>query len=688
MKNITPFLFLLITFSLFAQSPEKMSYQAVIRDATNTLVTNQSVGMQISILQTTTTGTAIYTETQTVSTNTNGLLSLEIGMGVTSDDFSAIDWKAGPYFIKTETDPTGGSSYTITGTSQLMSVPFAMYAKTSGDGITTEQSDAIETNTAKTSMVLGTTAETALAGDTPTIATVQADAIAANTAKVGITTEQAGTIAANTAKTGITSDQATAIKENTAKLGYTEAAVSANTAVVANTLKVGITAQQASDITSNNAKTVITTEQAGAIAANTAKTGITSAQSDAILVNAAKLGYTEALVSANADVAANTAKVGITAEQAGAIAANTAKTGITTEQSDAINTNTIAITETVKTTGDQSIDGAKTFTNETTQNGGIKLGNDNKIRWTSDDVYIAGTTAGDNLSFVLGGQEQFNISQTLITANLPIVGNLTGDVTGDLTGDVTGNVTGDVTGNLAGNVTGNVIGDVVGNLTGDVTGNLTGDVTGDVTGNVTGDVSSNYVNTQILKLLSLTNSEIDALTPEEGMLVYNETFRKIQIYSPGSTNISNTNIVEFTNGDDSMRQSFVNKSQGEIASISVYGQKTNEIGSDIIIDFEGSSVNLFFDYWDSQGVNNLQWHTFTFATPIPVNAYQTYEFKLWGPGNCSGNIVFAKNNSYSGGSVVSSGNCGGTPVGFANGEDLVFIINYVNAGVLGWNNLN
>jgi hypothetical protein len=492
-----------------------------------------------------------------------------------------------------------------------------MYAKTSGDGITTEQSDAIETNTAKTSMVLGTTAETALAGDTPTIATVQADAIAANTAKVGITTEQAGTIAANTAKTGIT-----------------------------------------------------------------------SAQSDAILVNAAKLGYTEALVSANADVAANTAKVGITAEQAGAIAANTAKTGITTEQSDAINTNTIAITETVKTTGDQSIDGAKTFTNETTQNGGIKLGNDNKIRWTSDDVYIAGTTAGDNLSFVLGGQEQFNISQTLITANLPIVGNLTGDVTGDLTGDVTGNVTGDVTGNLAGNVTGNVIGDVVGNLTGDVTGNLTGDVTGDVTGNVTGDVSSNYVNTQILKLLSLTNSEIDALTPEEGMLVYNETFRKIQIYSPGSTNISNTNIVEFTNGDDSMRQSFVNKSQGEIASISVYGQKTNEIGSDIIIDFEGSSVNLFFDYWDSQGVNNLQWHTFTFATPIPVNAYQTYEFKLWGPGNCSGNIVFAKNNSYSGGSVVSSGNCGGTPVGFANGEDLVFIINYVNAGVLGWNNLN
>ena len=152
MKNITPFLFLLITFSFFAQSPDKMSYQAVIRDATNTLLTNQSVGMQISILQTTTTGTAVYTETQTVTTNTNGLVSLEIGMGVTSDDFSAIDWKAGPYFIKTETDPTGGSSYTITGTSQLMSVPFAMYAKSSGSSETNatniaNNTTSIETNT-------------------------------------------------------------------------------------------------------------------------------------------------------------------------------------------------------------------------------------------------------------------------------------------------------------------------------------------------------------------------------------------------------------------------------------------------------------------------------------------------------------------------------------------------------------
>lgn len=127
---------LLMTANVWAQSPEKMSYQAVVRDASNNLVTTQAVGMQISILQTTATGTAVYVETQTPTTNTNGLVSLEIGNGtVVSGDFTTIDWSTGSYFIKTETDPTGGTTYTITGTSQLMSVPYALYAKTSGSSI-------------------------------------------------------------------------------------------------------------------------------------------------------------------------------------------------------------------------------------------------------------------------------------------------------------------------------------------------------------------------------------------------------------------------------------------------------------------------------------------------------------------------------------------------------------------------
>ncbi len=122
---------LLLTASVFAQSPEKMSYQAVVRDASNNLTTNQGVGMQISILQGGATGTAVYVETQTPTTNANGLVSLEIGTGtLVSGDFTTIDWENDTYFIKTETDPTGGTTYTITGTSQLMSVPYALHAKT------------------------------------------------------------------------------------------------------------------------------------------------------------------------------------------------------------------------------------------------------------------------------------------------------------------------------------------------------------------------------------------------------------------------------------------------------------------------------------------------------------------------------------------------------------------------------
>lgn len=131
-RIITIFAAILMTACVFAQSPNKMSYQSVIRNTSNALVTNSAVGMRISILQTTPSGTAVYVETQTPTTNANGLVSIEIGGGtVVSGNFSTIDWASGPYFVKTETDPAGGTSYTITGTSQLLSVPYALHAKNS-----------------------------------------------------------------------------------------------------------------------------------------------------------------------------------------------------------------------------------------------------------------------------------------------------------------------------------------------------------------------------------------------------------------------------------------------------------------------------------------------------------------------------------------------------------------------------
>lgn len=117
----------LFTATIWAQSPEKMTYQAVVRDADNELLSNQEVGMQISILKGPAMTTEVYTETQTPTTNANGLISIEIG---NETGFDAIDWGNDSYFIKTEIDPGGGNNYSISGTSQLLSVPYALHAKT------------------------------------------------------------------------------------------------------------------------------------------------------------------------------------------------------------------------------------------------------------------------------------------------------------------------------------------------------------------------------------------------------------------------------------------------------------------------------------------------------------------------------------------------------------------------------
>lgn len=122
-------------FLASAQVPEKMSYQAVIRNNSGQLVPNQSVAVKVSILQGSPAGAAVYSERLTGNTNANGLVSLEIGSGtVLTGTFNTIDWTTGSYYLKTETDPAGGTNYIIAGTSQLLSVPYAMYAKSAGGG--------------------------------------------------------------------------------------------------------------------------------------------------------------------------------------------------------------------------------------------------------------------------------------------------------------------------------------------------------------------------------------------------------------------------------------------------------------------------------------------------------------------------------------------------------------------------
>ena len=123
----------LFSINLFAQAPEKMSYQAVVRNSSDALITSSPIGMKISILQGSATGTAVYEETQTATTNANGLVSIEVGNGtVLSGTFNTIDWSTGSYYIKSEIDPAGGTAYSISGSSQLLSVPYALFSKSSG----------------------------------------------------------------------------------------------------------------------------------------------------------------------------------------------------------------------------------------------------------------------------------------------------------------------------------------------------------------------------------------------------------------------------------------------------------------------------------------------------------------------------------------------------------------------------
>jgi len=139
MKKITPLIYIILASFLIigrigAQVPQKFSYQAVVRNNLNELIKNTGIGMQISILQASPTGTAVYVERHFPTTSAAGLVTIEIGAGVlVYGSFTTIDWSSGTYYMKTEIDLNGGATYTISGTSQILSVPYALYAETAGD---------------------------------------------------------------------------------------------------------------------------------------------------------------------------------------------------------------------------------------------------------------------------------------------------------------------------------------------------------------------------------------------------------------------------------------------------------------------------------------------------------------------------------------------------------------------------
>ncbi len=136
MKRIS-LLIIIFNFVLFTfgQAPSKFNYQVVARDASGNLIANQNVSFLISIVKGWEGGPTIYIESHSVTTNPFGQASLIVGNGnVLLGSFSDIDWGLNSFYIKTGLDPTGGTMYNGMGTAQLLSVPYALYANTSGQG--------------------------------------------------------------------------------------------------------------------------------------------------------------------------------------------------------------------------------------------------------------------------------------------------------------------------------------------------------------------------------------------------------------------------------------------------------------------------------------------------------------------------------------------------------------------------
>lgn len=133
---------LVAILSAFAQIPQTFSYQAIVRDAENKIVANKQVYVYIYILQGSDEGAEIYSENHVVTTNSNGLMTLELGGGKTAYDFSSIDWSKAPYFVKTVTNVDGKL---ITGVTPLLAVPYALYAVKAG-GLDDESNEYVKKN--------------------------------------------------------------------------------------------------------------------------------------------------------------------------------------------------------------------------------------------------------------------------------------------------------------------------------------------------------------------------------------------------------------------------------------------------------------------------------------------------------------------------------------------------------------
>lgn len=347
-----------------------------------------------------------------------------------------------------DTDDISEGTTNLYYTESRVSANTSVAANTAKTGITTQQASDIETNNAKISF--DSTSSTKLAGIETGAQVNIVDSVNSQTGTVSLDTDD--------------------VSEGTTNLYYTDARVAANSAVAANTAKTGITSQQAADITTNNAKVGITTDQANAITTNSAKvsfpeapndgdsyvrknegweslthptdavtsvngeTGAVVLDSDDITEGTSNLYFTDTRVSANSAVTANTAKVGITTQQSSDITTNNAKVGITTQQAADIVTNNAKVGITTQQASDITTNNAKIGIT-TAQADAITANTAKNSYPAADATKLSGIEAGAEVNVQANwnetdtGSDAFILNKpTIPTAAVDSVNTQTGDV--------------------------------------------------------------------------------------------------------------------------------------------------------------------------------------------------------------------------------------------------------------------
>ena len=146
MKKLIFLLFIILSFNAYSQSPSNFTYQSVVRDGSGKLLSNKEISFRISVLKNSESGQVVFEEEHSVTTNINGLATLIVGKGSGNDDLGDIDWGDGSFFLKVEIDPEGGFNFIAEDTTQLLSVPYALYSSSSGSSLTITGQDYLSIN--------------------------------------------------------------------------------------------------------------------------------------------------------------------------------------------------------------------------------------------------------------------------------------------------------------------------------------------------------------------------------------------------------------------------------------------------------------------------------------------------------------------------------------------------------------